>query len=135
MSSETVASGENDVVSHEVEVLRLYGLRWSVLAAWRDALSFRHVSLSSLVDHELDSARVKLASGCFSACAVGCHLSAVEGALTSADSSTQHNWVDFWLDLLAQSMSGGAETERILKIPAVKAHYLSCAIAGCACTS
>jgi hypothetical protein len=32
-------------------------------------------------------------------------------------------------------MSGGSETERILKVPAVKAQYLSCGIAGCSCSS
>jgi hypothetical protein len=126
---------EDEVIAHEVEVLRSYGLRWAVLAAWRDALKLRHVGLSAETDRALDNARLKIASGCFSVCSVGCDLSAVEGALMSADSSSQHNWVDFWVDLLAQSMTGGSETERILKIPAVKANYLASGIRGCVCNS
>lgn len=78
---------------------------------------------------------MKLVSGCFSVCAVGCDLSTVEGMLTSAASSSQHNWVAFWLDLLAQSMTGGSETERILRIPAVKAHFQNSGVRGCVCES
>jgi hypothetical protein len=135
MNMNTAAESQDQVVAQEVDVLRRYGLRWAVLAAWRDALALRRVNLPPEIDHEIEKARLMLASGCFSTCAVGCHLGAAEGALTSADSSTHHNWVDFWLDLLAQSMSGGPETERILKVPAVKAQYLSCGIAGCSCSS
>ena len=126
---------QDEIVAHETEVLRRFGLRWAVLAAWRDALRLRQVELPPEADRNFDNARLKLASGCFSVCAVGCDLSAVEGMLTSVDSSSQHNWVDFWLDLLAQSMTGGSETERILKIPAVRARFLGSGVRGCACES
>ena len=114
-------------------VLKQYGLRWAVLAGWRDALNLRDVRLPSDVDQLLETARVKIATGCFSVCDVGCVLSQLEGILTSADTSTDHNWVDFWIDLLANSMKDRAETERILKIPAIKARYNNCGLSICRC--
>jgi hypothetical protein len=108
-------------------------LRWAVLAGWRDALNLRKVSLPADIDHQLESARVKIATGCFSVCEVGCDLTQLEGILTSADASTDHNWVDFWTDLLANSMKDTAETERILKVPAIKARYSNCGLTVCRC--
>ena len=114
-------------------VLKQYGLRWAVLAGWRDALNLRNVRLPPDFDQLLEKARVKIATGCFSVCDVGCVLSQLEGILTSADTSTDHNWVDFWIDLLANSMKDRAETERILKIPAIKARYNNCGLSICRC--
>ena len=114
-------------------VLKQYGLRWAVLAGWRDALNLRKVSLPADIDQLLERARVKIASGCFSVCDVGCELSQLEGILTSADASTDHNWVDFWIDLLASSMKDAGATERILKIPAIKARYSNCGLSICRC--
>ncbi len=124
---------KEEKVAQEEAVLKQYGLRWAVLAGWRDALNLRQVKLGREVDQLLENARVKIASGCFSACAVGCDLSELEGALTSADASTDHNWVDFWVDLLANSMKDAPETERILKIPAIKARYNNCGLSVCRC--
>jgi hypothetical protein len=120
-------------VAQEVAVLRQYGLRWAVLAAWRDALKLRHVKVPPETDGVLESARIKIASGCFSVCEVGCDLSSVEGALTAADGSTDHNWVDFWLDLLAQAMSNSVDTERLMKVPSVKFRYNNCGSTACRC--
>jgi hypothetical protein len=114
-------------------LLKQYGLRWAVLAGWRDALNLRNVRLPPDFDQLLEKARVKIATGCFSVCAVGCDLSQLEGILISADSSTDHNWVDFWIDLLADSMKDKAETERILKVPAIKARYNNCGLSVCRC--
>jgi hypothetical protein len=130
------ATGSNvnsDRTTHDAALLRQYGLRWAVLAGWRDALKLRHVQLGPDVDRRLEDARLRIATGCFSVCAVGCDLSQLEGMLTSADASTDHNWVDFWVDLLANSMKADAETERILKIPAVKTRYQNCGLAVCRC--
>lgn len=128
-----VHTGDSEKAIIEAAVLQQFGLRWAVLAAWRDALKLRSVNLPSEVDHLLERARTRIASGCFSVCTVGCDLSQIEGALTTADSSTTHNWVDFWLDLLAHAMSDSAETERILKVPAVKARYNNCGLSVCRC--
>jgi hypothetical protein len=114
-------------------LLKQYGLRWAVLAGWRDALNLRNVRLPPDFDQLLEKARVKIATGCFSVCAVGCDLSQLEGVLISADSSTDHNWVDFWIDLLADSMKDKAATERILKVPAIKARYNNCGLSVCRC--
>jgi hypothetical protein len=117
----------------EAAVLQQFGLRWAILGAWRDALRLRNVIVSGEIDSLLESARIKIASGCFSVCNVGCDLSQIEGALTTADSSTNHNWVDFWVDLLGLAMKEGVEVERILKVPAVKARYKNCGLSVCRC--
>lgn len=128
---ESQTDGES--TRHEVEALQAYGLRWSVLAAWKDALVLRRVPLPDHPEVALERARIKLASGCFSACDVACDLSAVEASLTTADSSTDHNWVEFWLDLLGHAMGESAAAEQVLRIPAVRFRYQNCGIAGCAC--
>lgn len=132
MATDAQGSGNTKLVLEEA-VLKQYGLRWAVLAGWRDALQLRHVALSSEIDQLLENARIKIASGCFSACAVGCDLSELEAALTSTDASSGHNWVDFWVDMLGHSMADDAETERILKIPAVRARYNNCGLSICRC--
>jgi len=117
----------------EEAVLKQFGLRWAVLAGWRDALQLRRVGLPGGADRLLENARIKIASGCFSVCEVGCDLSELEAILTSTDASSGHNWVDFWVDMLGHSMSDDAETERILKIPAIRARYNNCGLSICRC--
>ncbi len=125
---------DSDVKSIQEEaVLKQLGLRWAVLAGWRDALQLRRVALPQSTDRLLENARIKIASGCFSVCEVGCDLSELEAALTSTDASSGHNWVDFWVDMLGHSMANDAETERILKIPAVRARYNNCGLSVCRC--
>jgi hypothetical protein len=123
----------DDRAVQEESVLRQFAMRWSVLAAWADALRLRRVPLAPQLASLLESARTKTASGCFSVCDVGCDLSRIEAELTTADSSTDHNWVDFWVDLLGHAMDEGVEAERLLKVPAVKFHYSNCGIKGCGC--
>lgn len=120
-------------MEHEEAVLKQYGLRWAVLAGWRDALQLRRVMLPAEFDRLLENARTKIATGCFSVCDVGCDLSELEAVLTSTDASSGHNWVDFWVDMLGCSMAHDAETERILKIPAVRARYTNCGLSICRC--
>ncbi len=123
---------DTEVTQDEV-ILRQFGLRWAVLAGWLDALRLRHLAVPSAGDRLLENARIKIASGCFSVCEVSCDLSELEALLTSTDASSGHNWVDFWVDMLAHSMQGEAETERILKIPAVRARYNNCGLSVCRC--
>ena len=127
--------GQDEVVAQEISVLRQYGLRWAVLAAWRDALSLRKVLVPPDTDRALEMARMKLASGCFSTCTIGCDLGAIEGALTSADASSGHNWADFWIDLLGRAMAEEQDIGSILRIPAIRVRYQSCGIKGCQCAS
>jgi hypothetical protein len=91
------------------------------------------VALPKEADHLLENARIKIASGCFSVCEVGCDLSQLESLLTMSDASSGHNWVDFWVDMLAQSMTDNTETEHILKIPAIRARYNNCGLTVCRC--
>jgi hypothetical protein len=115
----------------EESVVRQYALRWAVLAAWRDALKDRQLAGLGSVDLNLKRVRIKIASGCFSACEIGCDLSPVEAALTTADASTAESTIDFWLDLLGHAMR--AEAERLLKVPAVKFRFQDCGVPGCRC--
>ena len=132
MATQSQRIGDEKVVLEEA-VLKQFGLRWAVLAGWRDALQLRRVALSPNADRLLENARIKIASGCFSACEVGCDLSELEAVLTSTDASSGHNWVDFWVDMLGHSMADDAETERILKIPAIRARYNNCGLSICRC--
>jgi len=132
MGMENQKSGEVAGLLEEA-VLKQFGLRWAVMAGWRDALHLRHVTLPGEADRLLENARIKIASGCFSVCEVGCDLSELEAILTSTDASSGHNWVDFWVDMLGHSMADDAETERILKIPAVRARYSNCGLSVCRC--
>jgi len=133
MTSERTQQEKDEATQQQVGVLQQYGLRWAVLAAWRDALQLRQVKVPADTDVVLETARMKIASGCFSVCDVGCDLTTVEGELTIADSSTDHNWVDFWIDLLARAMSSGEEVERVLKVPTVKFRYNNCGSNVCRC--
>jgi hypothetical protein len=132
MAIEPTGSDDAKIVREEA-MLKQFGLRWAVLAGWRDALQLRRVTLPQNADRLLENARIKIASGCFSVCEVGCDLSELEAALTSTDASSGHNWVDFWVDMLGHSMANDAETERILKIPAVRARYNNCGLSVCRC--
>jgi len=130
---ETAISNGSSRFQQEEAVVRQYALRWAVLAAWRDALVERQAPVVAAVDLGLKRVRIKIASGCFSACEIGCDLSPVEAALTSADASSPDTSVDHWLDLLGHAMR--ADAERLLKVPAVKFRFADCGVPGCRCDS
>jgi len=118
---------------HEVEALRAFALRWSVLAAWRSELLLDKAPLSGDAGISLERARVKLASGCFSACDIGCDLAAAEAVLMAADTSRPESQAESWLELLGQAMSNTYALEHFLQIPAIQFQYQNCGISGCAC--
>jgi hypothetical protein len=128
---EAARPAEAGRLQQEEAVVKQYALRWAVLAAWRDALAERRVPGAAEVDLGLKRVRIKIASGCFSACEIGCDLSPVEATLTSADASSTSSSVDFWLDLLGHAMR--SEAERLLKVPAVKFRFADCGVPGCRC--
>jgi hypothetical protein len=117
----------------EAQALERFGLRWAVLTAWLDDLRRRGVAVAPVAADRLAVARTKIASGCFSACEVGCDLAAVEAALVTADSSLPHTAVDEWLDRLGLAMSDGDTARQLTRIPAVRARYLECGFRGCVC--
>ena len=131
MENRDAPPAPDSVVEQDIEVLKQYGLRWSVLAAWRDALAQRKVSVAPDADPALGRARIKLASGCFSVCDVGRDLSTIEAALTVADASTNDEGVDAWIDMLGRAMQAGDRAADLLKVPTIQARYNSCGIRGC----
>ncbi len=117
----------------EIEVLKRYGLRWAVLAAWTDELHGRGAMLPATLAGQLEAARVKISSGCFSSCEVGCDLSAIEATLVPADATGAQSNVSFWLELLGRAMEDDDGMERLLRLPAVRFHYAGCGFGRCAC--
>lgn len=114
-------------------VLQQYGLRWAVLAAWADQLRSRGLDLAPEVRLRQEEARIKIASGCFSTCEVGCILGEIEATLISADGSTSDTREGFWTELLAMAMTDRAAAEQLLRFPAVKVHYSDCGAPICRC--
>jgi hypothetical protein len=113
-------------VENDRRVLEQYACRWAVLAAWHDELQKRNIKLRPEVPEQIDLARTKIASGCFSVCEVGCDLGKIEALLTSIDASSQPNTAETWIELLAKSMDNPAEMDRLLKVPAIKFQYVNC---------
>jgi hypothetical protein len=73
---------------------------------------------------------VKIASGCFGSCHIGCLLADIEAELVSADASTEDSRVDAWIELLGKAMN---DPEVALGLTAVKFRYSDCVAGGCAC--
>lgn len=117
----------------EQATLKKYGLRWAVLAAWTMQLESKALSIPPATRKKLHEARVMLTSGCYSSCGVSCALNAVEGSLMSVDSSTSHNTVNYWTELLAQSMSEEGTAVKVLSVPSVEVQYSSCKFNRCEC--
>jgi len=126
-------SATADRLTQEINLLQQYALRYAVLAAWRDELGTRRVPVDPAVGQKLETARVRIASGCVSVCEMGCALGEIEGMLASADASSSKTAVDFWLEMLGRAMIGSTMVEQLLNLPSVKFHYSGCGLTGCAC--
>ncbi len=118
-------------VANEVEILEKFGLRWAVLAAWCDELAHRGLAVD--LRKQLEDARIKLSSGVFSACEIGCDLGRIEATLTSADASSTPDSTSYWLDLLGRAMVEIVDTEELFHNPGVKFRYLNCGFLPCRC--
>lgn len=119
-----------DLMVTEFAVLKKYALRWAILAAWDDELQGRGVATSTRCESRLEESRVKIASGCFGSCHIGCLLADIEAELVSADASTEDSKVDAWIELLGKAMN---DPEVALGLTAVKFRYSDCVAGGCAC--
>jgi hypothetical protein len=119
--------------NQEAEVLQRYALRWAVLAAWQTELARRAVPLPAEVKSSLEISRIKISSGCFSPCEVGCDLRALEGTLTAADSSSPDEQTDRWLELLGRAMTNEPAPDELLSVPAIRIRFNDCRSRGCAC--
>ena len=119
--------------NQEAAVLEKYALRWAVLAAWRTELGQRSVSVPPDIMGSLETSRVKISSGCFSPCEVGCDLRRIEGVLISVDASSPREQTDKWLGLLGRAMAEGLEPRELLSVPAIRIRFNDCRMRGCAC--
>ena len=118
----------------EVDVLRQFGSRQAVLVAWATRLRERGVPVAADIDRNLDDARVKLSSGCFPSCEIGCILNKAEAALISTDSSSPNEEVDHWMGLVCASMTENIDTEKLLNVVTVKVQDSACMPGRCQCT-
>jgi hypothetical protein len=137
-SASTVRKDESaltDRTRAEISALQRYGLRWAVLSAWAGELDRQEVEIGAEARKRLETCRVKLASGCFSACEVGCDLGVIEGTLVSRAASETPNAVDSWTALVGRAMAENAELEEFLRIPAVRFQYMHCGFQACRCES
>ena len=117
----------------ESQILAKYGIRWSILAAWRRELASRGVHFDAGIADRLDSSRVKLATGCFSSCEVGCELAAVERVLVSHSTTVCDGETDFWMELLGRAMAGDENLLDCVSIPAIRTHLIECGVLPCRC--
>ncbi len=115
------------------ELLKKYGTRWAVLTAWELDLAKRGVSVPGVVNDQLKLSRMKIMSGCFSPCEVGCTLGQAEGQLVSAGAALGEAYVRQWFDLLGQSMQGLIDPRRIADIPALEPVATDCKFLECQC--
>jgi hypothetical protein len=116
----------NDQTRIELSVLKKYGLRYAILAAWAHALRDQGVAVPANLAKLFEKVRVKISSGCFSVCDVGCDLGRIEATLFSTATSAGQETADSWVDMLGECMSEYAnidEIEKRINVQAVKMHY------------
>jgi hypothetical protein len=118
----------------DAAVLEKYALRWAVLAAWRTDLAQRAAVLPPDVLTGLETSRIKISSGCFSSCEVGCDLRRIEATLTAVDASSPNEQTDKWLALLGRVMAERLDASELLSVPAVRIRFNDCRVGGCACS-
>lgn len=110
----------------ELSLLKRFGLRISILEAWEGSLRAKGISVPPAVSMKLSRARVKVSSGCFSACDVGSELGRIEGSLVSAAGSLGEEEIEPWLEFLAECMSEEKpveEMEKNTRFPAIKMYF------------
>ena len=116
------------------ELLKRLGAKWAVLTAMTAEMAGKGIKVPTSVNEDLKIARIKLGSGCFSPCDVGCGLSKVEGQLFSQCHLLGDKEVDDWCDLLAEAAQGKLNYERIRGIAAVSPVRGDCEFLKCVCS-
>jgi hypothetical protein len=110
----------------EVSLLKRFGLRYSILAAWEGDLLQKGISVPPSVSRQLARARMKISSGCFTACDVGCDLARAEATIFSTAVTAGLECAESWLNMLGECMSESGEIEELEKkivFPAVRMQY------------
>jgi len=129
--TQTLPPGLDKEQVTEIKVLEKFALRWAVLAAWEDELARRRTTIPLNTAKKLEEARIKIASGCFGSCHIGCLLSEIEAELVSVDGSETDSKASGWIDLLGKAMN---DPDVALGIPAVQFRYSSCGLdSSCEC--
>ena len=126
----TVAQDERNV---SFEMLKRFGMKWAVLAALVTDLGKRGVRLPPDTNEQLKLTRMKIMSGCFSPCDVGCAFGKLEGQLISLGSALGEDYLRPWSDLLGQAMEGRIDPGRISDIPALEPIVNECKWLACRC--
>jgi hypothetical protein len=124
---------EQDERKMSFEMLKKFGMKWAVLAAWVIDLGRRGVRIPSDANEELKLARMKIMSGCFSSCEVACTFGKLEGQLVALGSSLGEDYLRPWSDLLGQAMEGRIDPGRISDIPALEPVANDCRLLACRC--
>ena len=126
----TVAQNAREV---SFDLLKKYGMKWAVLAAWVIDLGRRGVRVPSDVNEELKVARMKIMSGCFSPCEIACAFGKLEGQLIALGASLGEDYLRPWSDLLGQAMEGRIDPGRVSEIPALEPIANDCKWLACRC--
>jgi len=129
----TMTTVDHDERRVSSEWLKKFGAKWAVLAAMVVDCGNREARIPPDVHDQLRLARMKIASGCFSPCEVGCTLEKVEGQLISIGSSLGEDYLRPWFDLLGQAMEGRIDPRRISEIPALASVANHCKLLACPC--
>jgi hypothetical protein len=116
-------------------MLRRFGAKWAVLAAMAADMAKKGIDVLGDVVGELQTARVKIASGCYSPCEAACDLAHIESQLSSrCDLLPPHEFQE-WCDLLAEAMQGKLDYQRIRGIAALEPIRNDCGFLSCGCSS
>ncbi len=126
----TVAQNDREV---SFDLLKKYGMKWAVLAAWVIDLGRRGVRVPSSVNEELMVSRMKIMSGCFSPCDIACAFGQLEGQLIALGASLGEDYLRPWSDLLGQAMEGRIDPGRVSEIPALEPIANDCKWLACRC--
>ena len=117
----------------DLDMLKNYGSKWAVLASMRLDMAKQGIRVGRDLDEHFRLARIKILSGCFSPCEVGCALSRIEGQLISIGYPLGEGYLQQWSDLLAQTARGQIDLHQAGKIPALKPFEMDCTFLACGC--
>lgn len=122
---------DGDAVTYDV--LKRYGGKWAVLMSMAVAMSRSGIELPSDVNEKLKTARLKIASGCFSTCEVSCALAEIESRLSYHFHLLDDQEFEDWYNLLGEAMQGHLDYQRIMATSALEPVKNDCGFLDCHC--
>jgi hypothetical protein len=125
---------KNMIQEINYNVLKKFGTKWAVLAAMKLDLEKNAVSIPDYLSKELEEAHIKISSGCFSTCEVGCLLGKIEGAFFGFGATVGDAFIDHWSVLLEKAFTGEINYKDISSIPSLVPVYSKCQFLECACS-